>query len=236
MACAGSRRAEAAAPPAGSSEYADFGTAAHVLFAKGLRFGVAAETLTNDPAVLQPLALSLKAAREILGPRAFLVEQRLPALDGLPEMWGTADVAGFSPLWLVDTIIDLKFGEGVLVDAKENLQLGIYALLAARSFGVTEDGVTAWILQPRCDHPDGLARRHHWTCAALDRLEQGVREAAAATIEPDAVRHAGAWCRWCAAAGTCAVRQAAPNIVPPAASRFFRPKPRWLFPVRSRGA
>jgi hypothetical protein len=227
MACPGSHLAEAAAPPAPASEFADFGTAAHVLFAKALRFGLAAEAVTTDPLVLRPLALALDAARQILGRDPFLVELRFPALTGLGAVWGTADVVGFSSAGPVDKIVDLKFGENIAVEA-DTPQLGIYAMLAARCFGVAPGGVTAWVLQPRCAHAAGPARRHHYSRADLDRLETTVREAAAAANEPDAPRYAGEWCRWCAAAPTCPARQAMPDAVPPAVSNFFRPRPQWL--------
>jgi len=96
MACPGSHHAEAAAPPSMPSVFADLGTHAHELFARGLRLGLAAEVLTTDPMIQHPLASALAATREILGPRSFLVEVRLPALAGLAAVWGTADVAAFS--------------------------------------------------------------------------------------------------------------------------------------------
>jgi hypothetical protein len=156
IACPGSHLAEAAAPPSAPSEFADFGTAAHVLFAKVLRFSLTARTMTTDPLIERPLDLALDAARQILGRDPFLVELRLPALPGLGMIWGTSDVVGFTPAGPVDRIIDLKFGENIAVEA-DTPQLGVYALLAARCFGAAESGITVWILQPRCAHPGGLA-------------------------------------------------------------------------------
>src|SRR5215469_12064841 len=97
MACPGSRQAEAAAASAPPSVFADAGTAAHVLFAKGLQHRLPAKALTSDSAVLRPLDLALDATRRILAGRAFMVEQRLASLPGLPEVWGTSDVVGLSP-------------------------------------------------------------------------------------------------------------------------------------------
>ena len=226
MACPGSHLAEVAAPPAPSA-FADFGTAAHVLFAKALHFGLVAETVTTDPMVLHPLALALEAARQILGNDPFMVELRLPALVGLSAIWGTADVVGFTSIGPVNSIVDLKFGENIAVEA-DTPQLGVYGLLAARCFDVAPGGITVWVIQPRCAHPGGPARSHHYSCADLDRLEARLRRAAAAAFEPGAPRHAGEWCRWCRAASTCAVRQAMPDAVPAAVSNFFRPRPQWL--------
>jgi hypothetical protein len=227
IACPGSRQAEADAPPGTPSAFADLGTHAHELFARGLRHGLAIEALTTDPVIQQPLALALTAMREIIGARTFMVEMRLPALTGLPTLWGTADVIGFSLPGPVDTIADLKFGEAILVEA-DTVQLGIYAVLAARCYGAAASGVTVWVIQPRCDHADGLARRHHYSCEDLDRLEAKLREAAAATLIPDAPRRAGPWCRWCRAAAICPERLAAPDAVPPTVLSWFHPTPRWL--------
>jgi hypothetical protein len=227
IACPGAYRAEREAPPAAPSEFADLGTHAHALFARGLRFGLTAEALMSEPALRRPFALALAAARQILGSRAFMVELRLPALAALDAVWGTSDVVGFSFAGPVDTIIDLKFGEAIAVEA-DTPQLGIYGLLAARCFGVADDGVTAWVIQPRCDHADGLARKHHYSRADLDRFEAMVRQAEEAAFAPNAPRRAGAWCRFCRAAPFCSVRQAAPDAVPAALSGFFRPTPRWL--------
>ena len=95
-------------------------------------------------------------------------------------------------------------------------------------YGVSPDGVTAWIIQPRCDHAAGPARRHHYTCADLDQLEVRIRAAAAAATLPAAPRRAGPWCRFCGAAVSCPTRQQMPDAVPAAVSAFFRPSPRWF--------
>jgi Protein of unknown function (DUF2800) len=229
IACPGSVAAERAAPPAPASTFADEGTYAHELFARCLTRRLSADAVTDDPGIAAPLALSLDLTRRILDGRAFLVETRLRPLPGLPDIWGTSDLIGFSTAGPVDTILDLKFGEGILVEADE-VQLGIYALLAARLYGASPDGITVWIIQPRCDHADGPARRHHYSLAALDRLEGDIRAAAAAAALPDAPRQAGTWCRFCAAAGECPTRQQTPDAVPAAVSALFRPAPRWIAP------
>jgi hypothetical protein len=227
MSCPGSVAAERHAPPAPSSTFADEGRHAHELFARCLTRGLAADTVTTDPAILRSLALSLDLARQILNGRAFMVETWLRPLPGLPEIWGTSDLIGFSNIGPVDTVIDLKFGEGISV-AADDVQLGIYALLATRIYGAVSDGVTVWIIQPRCDHADGPAREHRYSLAALDRLEADIRAAAAASAVSAAPRNAGPWCRFCAAAGECRTRQQAPDAIPTASSALFRPSPRWF--------
>jgi hypothetical protein len=224
IACPGSYQAEHEAPPAPAPSFADYGTYAHELFARALLDRLPAEAVTDDPVMRRPLALALDAARQILGARPFLVEIRLRPLAGLPSVWGTADVIGFATAGPVTEILDLKFGEFVGV-AADTVQLRIYALLAARCYGLSDIGVTAWILQPRHNHVDGLARRQHYSREALAQFESELRVAATQALTPNAPRRAGPWCQWCSAALRCAIRQTTPQAVPLLASARLRPAP-----------
>jgi hypothetical protein len=214
-----------------SSDFAEGGNTAHAMFARALRLKLPAAAVTQDETWVRPLDLALDAARRILGSRSFLVESPLPALAGLPMVWGTPDVTGFSAGGPIELILDLKFGEGLLVES-DTVQLGIYSLLAARCFGVVDNGVTVWVLQPRHDHKDGLARPYHYSRADLDKLETTIRDAAKLAYTPNAPRKAGPWCRWCAASADCAERQAAGDAIPRLPSGWFRPRPRWLQPTQ----
>jgi hypothetical protein len=173
--------------------------------------------------------LALDLARQVIGARPFMVELRLPALSGLSKVWGTSDVLAFGTAGPLEAILDLKFGEALCVEPDE-IQLGIYTLLAARRFGAAADGIDTWVVQPRHDHVAGPARRHHYALDDLDRLEADVRRAAAATEAADAPRRACAWCRFCAAASACPARRETPSAVPRMPSGWFRPQPRWMVP------
>jgi hypothetical protein len=227
IACPGSVQAEREAPKPPSSDFAEEGTRAHELFARCMLQGLRADEVTVDPIVLRPLALTLDLTRQILDGRSFVVETRLAPLVGLPDVWGTSDLIAFCKAGPVDTIVDLKFGEAIGV-AADAIQLGIYALLAARRYGGAPDGVTIWVIQPRHDHPDGPARQHHYTLGDLDRLEINLRKAVAATAVPNPPRQSGAWCRFCAAAAVCPVLQRTSDAIPVATSAWFRPEPRWF--------
>jgi hypothetical protein len=61
-----------------------------------------------------------------------LFEQRVDFSDWVPDGFGTADVIILSPGRI--RVIDLKFGRGVFVDAKDNSQLRLYALGAYSKF------------------------------------------------------------------------------------------------------
>jgi hypothetical protein len=102
-------------------------------------------------------------------------------------------------------IIDLKFGRGVLVGA-DTPQLAAYGILAVAKYGLSYHGLDTWIVQPRAEHSDGVTRRHHYTGANLVAFEQVMRTAAAATRQPDAPRHAGPHCMFCAVRSDCETR------------------------------
>jgi hypothetical protein len=179
----------------------------HALFAQCLATGAPPDRLTDDPVILPPLAEALMFARRIIAGRPVLLETRLPALPGLPSVWGTCDVAVFDPARRLAAIIDLKFG--VYAVPADALQLAIYAVLAATVFGTAPGGVTTWIVQPRAAHLHGPARGAHFTSIDLTVVEQYIRCAAARTTVPDAPRKAGEWCTFCRAAAICETRRQA---------------------------
>jgi DNA polymerase len=221
MRCPGSVAAEREAPTPPVSGFATEGTEAHRIFAQCLEHGLAPAALTDDLALAAPLTLAVEQARNLIAGRPVLLEHRLPPLPDMPQVWGTADCLAFDPD-RVNGVLDLKFGAGVTVEP-DTVQLGIYALLAARRFGMAGTGITATILQPRVGHRDGPVRSYHYTPEALEVLEQDLRAAVAATQQPNASRHAGEWCRFCSAAGTCPEFQRASHTVPPIPSVWRRP-------------
>jgi hypothetical protein len=174
----------------------------HALFAQCLLDGQHAKALTADPLLAVPLQDALDHARRIIAGRPALIEQRLPPLPGLPDVWGTADIAVFDQALRLSDVIDLKFGIYVPVEAN-TAQTGIYGLLAAGRFGLSPTGLTTWIIQPRCIHPQGPVRSHHYAVPALRTLLETVRTAATEVQNPAAPRRAGSWCRFCPAALTC---------------------------------
>jgi hypothetical protein len=90
--------------------------------------------------------------------------------------------------------------------AATHLQLRVYALLAARCYGVGPTGISVTILQPRMFDPDGYVRSIRYTADDLEDFEAKLRGAVAATQTPDAPRIAGSWCRFCAARAHCPER------------------------------
>jgi hypothetical protein len=212
--CPGSIAASRDAPPERPSRYAEEGTRAHTFFAECLLSGAMVAEVVGDSAMLLPLQRAVDAAREIIGLRPVLIEQALPPLPDMLDVWGTADICLFDQWHRLEGIIDLKFGVGLPVEAHD-IQLAIYAVLAAHRFGVSPNGVTAWIIQPRCLHPAGPVRSYTYTAEALTRLTYELDLAATATTLPDAPRYAGAWCRFCPARPVCEELRRTPEALPP---------------------
>lgn len=81
-----------------------------------------------------------------------LVEQRLDFSKWVPQSFGTGDTVIVSDNVL--TIIDLKYGVGILVEAEKNPQMMCYALGALQLFDGIYDinKVSMTIFQPRREH------------------------------------------------------------------------------------
>lgn len=108
------------------------------------------------------------------------------------------------------TIVDLKYGMGVKVDAEDNEQLMLYALGALYEYEMLGDfrEVTMVICQPRIDH----VSRHTIDVTSLKTFALNMKAAAHKAIElfnaeaPPAIEHHTPdekACRWCRAKATC---------------------------------
>lgn len=173
MHCAGSLALQSAFEDKGSG-YADEGTAAHTIGAwmlskkhdldKGFALTPAAVKLlfADDPLVQKYCNAAMLGyckdycalVRQYAEGGELLVEQKVDFSPwiGVADSFGTSDavVIGSSRL----TIIDLKYGMGVKVDAFENEQLMLYALGALHSFSFLGDftEVAMVIHQPRLEY------------------------------------------------------------------------------------
>lgn len=174
--CPGSVALEATCPGT-SSSFADEGTAAHELAAMALDNGddaafytgwvlnVRGENWEIDADMAEHVQVYLDFVRSLGAER--LVEQRLPIgdLTGEHGAHGTADVVLLGAGEL--TIIDLKYGRGVKVEAERNPQLQIYGLAALEEFAFFGDFKTVRLIvvQPRLDHIS------EWTCGTGELRE-----------------------------------------------------------------
>lgn len=131
------------------------------------------------------------------------VEQRLDLSSIHPKMFGTADAVIYYEQQKLLRVYDLKYGQGHVVDVKDNPQLKYYALGAMLMLNLPVETVETVIVQPRAFHADGPIRRQSYD--AFDMLDFSADLAALAkrTEDPNAPLVSGDHCRWCPAAGIC---------------------------------
>lgn len=200
--------------PDRSSSYAGEGTAAHSLAERALTCGKDArffigETITVGEAgfvVDEDMAANIQVyldyvRREGEG-KHMLFEQSLPLtpLTGEAEAFGTADTVIIDG----DTIhvIDLKYGRGEEVEAKDNEQLMMYAAAARIAYSLLGDfnWFTIHIVQPRIDNIDSVQFNFVVLDAFIERVRKTSALIAAGASE---LNPAEATCRWCKAKAVC---------------------------------
>ena len=212
--CTPSARLESDEPES-TSAAAEQGTAAHALAEHKLRRALKQrskrpvsawiddemETLTDDYVAYVQEHISL--ARETCGDPQVLIEQRLDFSHIVPGSFGTGDCVIIAEPTL--QIIDLKYGQGVLVEAERNPQLMLYALGALHTFGDLYDieRVAVTIYQPRRGNVDTweipVTELEHWA-------EAEVKPKAELAAAGQGEFCPGSWCQFCKIAPTCRAR------------------------------
>lgn len=202
--------------PDASSAAAEQGTAAHALAEWKLRralhqapafkpesdwIDTEMEHLTDDYVAFVQEHISI--ARETCGDPQVLIEQRLDFSHIVPGGFGTGDCLIIAEPKL--QIIDLKYGQGVLVDAEHNPQLMLYALEALHAFGDLYDIETlaVTIYQPRRGNVDT------WETSVADLeawAETEVKPKAELAATGEGEFCPGSWCQFCRIAPTCRAR------------------------------
>jgi len=147
---------------------------------------------------------------ENAGPDALvLIENKVDYSSWAPEGYGTADIIILDG----DTmhVIDLKYGQGILVSAERNAQLRLYALGALHDFGFlfSVKNIIMTIVQPRRDHisQDRLSKER-----LLVWADEFVKPKADLAFEGQGSFIPGDHCKWCKIRATCRAR-AAYNLV-----------------------
>lgn len=132
-----------------------------------------------------------------------IVEARLDFSHIVPDGFGTGDCVILSNNTLI--VIDLKYGQGVQVEAEGNPQMRLYALGALETYGALYDieTVEMVIWQPRRNHYPTATL----TVAELEAwAEQTVRPAAELAYAGEGAFQPGPWCGFCKIAATCRAR------------------------------
>lgn len=148
--------------------------------------------------------LEQAAAAKMADPSFTLrVEQRLDFSHIVPGGFGTGDCVIIAEPTL--QIIDLKYGQGVLVKAENNPQFMLYALGALHTFGDLYDieRVAVTIYQPRRANVDtweiSVVDLQHWA-------ENELIPKAELASTGEGEFFPGSWCQFCRIAPTCQAR------------------------------
>lgn len=132
-----------------------------------------------------------------------LIEERLDFSSYVPEGFGTGDTVIIGDKSL--HIIDMKYGQGILVFAEENPQMKLYALGALEAYESLYDieEVTLHIFQPRRENVSD------WTISVDDLkkwAENDLKPKAKLAFEGKGEYIPGDWCTFCRAAVKCRAR------------------------------
>lgn len=132
------------------------------------------------------------------------IEERVDFSPWVPEGFGTADFILLDPAEGELTVMDLKYGKGVPVDAEDNLQLALYALGAYHHLRLLCDinHVTMEIVQPRLD----AVSQWRITDKELLAIGEKIKPVAKEAFEGTDRLCEGEHCRFCKAKARCPER------------------------------
>jgi hypothetical protein len=210
--------------PEETSIYAEEGTLAHSLaehfisytlgFIKQKDYCTKMEEMTKHPLYSKEMVQSLEtyidyALEKINEAKAktkdsvVLLEQKLDFSPWVPEGFGTGDLVIITDSIL--EIIDLKYGKGVTVEAKNNTQMRLYGLGAIHHFGCLYDisTVKMTICQPRLDH---ISTEEMSVDELIRWGETFVKPRAQMAINGEGEFKVGEHCRFCKVRFTCRKR------------------------------
>ena len=149
--------------------------------------------------ILEQLELAKKNCSDPL----LLIEQRLDFSSYVPDGFGTGDCLIISD----DTlhIIDFKYGVGVLVEAKNNPQMMLYALGALSLYDSLYDikNVKMTIFQPRREN---VSTWEISVSELLDWAEKELKPKAVLASKGEGEFCCGEWCTFCRAKVKCRAR------------------------------
>lgn len=216
IACPPAARLNAAAADT-SSEYAQQGSEAHQLAEFKVKHSLGdniqdpTESLTyfdnemadcTDSYALYITEQIEKAKQHCKDP-IVIIEQRVDFSKWVPGGFGTADAIIVSDDVL--TIIDLKYGLGVLVDAEKNSQMMCYALGALQLFdGIYDiEKISMTIFQPRREH---ISTYEVSKKELFDWADTILKPAAQLASKGEGEFKAGEHCRFCKVKAACRKR------------------------------
>lgn len=149
--------------------------------------------------VMEQLSIAKKKCSDPI----VLVEQHLDFSQWVPDGFGTGDCVIVADETL--TVIDFKYGVGILVDAENNPQMMCYALGAVSLFDGIYDikNITMTIFQPRREHVSTFAISKE---ALLSWAENTLAPTAQLAAKGKGEYKAGSHCQFCKVKATCRKR------------------------------
>lgn len=216
MSCPPSAQLNAAANDI-PSEYAKQGTAAH-LWAETKVKRILGQNLKNPTdgaeyydaemaectdSYAQYVSEQIEKAKQRCSDPIVLVEQRVDFSKWVSGGFGTADLVIVSDDVL--SIIDMKYGAGIPVDAENNSQMMCYALGALELFdGIYDIGkISMTIFQPRREN---ISVYEISKAELLEWADTKLAPAAELASKGEGEFHAGEHCRFCKVKATCRKR------------------------------
>lgn len=229
MTCPGSIAATRDMPNTNtSSVYADEGTAAHTLasralthhkpaaFFHGEQIQAGERVFVVDDEMATYVQVYLDEVNARIAGGTLMVEQEIGFSEaiGVPGQFGTSDATILSADGKHLTVIDLKYGQGVRVEAQDNPQLKMYAAGVLETFGdifYELETVETVVVQPRLEHIDTAT----YTVADIAEFMREARLAAQAALEgcqaldttgvipPELFQPSDDACFFCPAKATC---------------------------------
>lgn len=130
-----------------------------------------------------------------------IIEEKVDLTQFVEDGFGMCDSNIIADITL--KVIDLKYGTGIKVHAKDNSQLMLYGLGALIAYDMLYnfEFVELTIMQPRLDHIST------WTISVKDLLKWGksiVKPVAELAFVGKGVQKAGDHCKWCKVKAQCA--------------------------------
>ena len=172
--------------------------------------------ISPDPEMLKNVRVYTEFVEDLYnnGGGLRMVEKRVDAAE---NVWGTADAIVWQPDTATLHVVDLKYGIGVGVEVRGNLQLKIYALAALLTLKLPAKTICVSIVQPRHPHPDGPIRTVEYDAVDLLDFHADLSEAILKVTwannaklmkdKPEWIRQhlfpSEKACHWCLAAPTC---------------------------------
>lgn len=202
LSCPGSVKAEESYkdhPNAAAQE----GTLAHELAEKCLKSGMSTEQSVGDNGISQQMGDYVQDYVDYV--ESFecddrYIEQRVDFSNVVPDGYGTADAIIINEDSI--RVIDLKYGQGVTVDAHENMQGFLYCVGAVQEFGWISEFKTfiVDIYQPR----KGNFQTWEFDREYLEEKSEWVSKQAKLALSNDAPRiPSNKACQWCKAKADC---------------------------------